>query len=85
MNQTKLGSLIEAIINTAIGFAINFTANLLIFPLFGFQLSLGSNFALGCIYTVISVVRSYCIRRWFNARLHRMATAVAARMEKPAA
>lgn len=65
-----------------IGFGINFTANMLIFPLFGFHISPGANFALGLIYTVISVVRSYCIRRWFNAKLHRMAQAAAAAMAK---
>ncbi len=82
MTQTKIGSLIEAAVNTLIGFTINFVANMLIFPLFGFELSLGSNFALGCIYTVVSVVRSYCIRRWFNARLHAMAETVAAKVAK---
>lgn len=78
MNQTRLGSLIEAIINVCIGFAINFTANMFIFPLFGFHITAGANFVLGLIYTVISVVRSYAIRRWFNAKLHGMAQAAAA-------
>lgn len=82
MNQTRLGSLIETIINTIIGFAINYTANLLIFPLFGFHITPGANFVLGLLYTVISVVRSYCVRRWFNARLHRMAQAAAAAMAR---
>jgi len=72
MSQTKLGSFIEACVNTAIGFGINFTANLLIFPLFGFHISLINNFYMGLLYTLISVVRSYCIRRWFNARLHKL-------------
>lgn len=81
MTQTRLGSLIEALINTCIGFGINYTANLLIFPLFGFHITLGENFIMGLIYTVISVVRSYCIRRWFNARLHRLASVAAARIE----
>lgn len=77
MNQTKLGSLIEVSINIAIGFAINFTANILIFPLFGFDLSVGANFLMGVLYTLISVVRSYIIRRWFNAMLHRTAMRMA--------
>ena len=81
MTQTRLGSLIEAIINVVIGFTINFGANMLIFPLFGFHITPGANLALGLIYTVISVARSYCVRRWFNARLHRMASAVAASIE----
>ncbi|MBD8531550.1 MULTISPECIES: hypothetical protein [unclassified Massilia] len=81
MMQTRLGSLIEAIINVIIGFAINFTANMFIFPLFGFHITPGANLALGAIYTVISVARSYCVRRWFNAKLQRMASAVAATIE----
>lgn len=81
MTQTRLGSLIEAIINVLIGFGINFTANMLIFPLFGFHITPGANLALGLIYTVISVVRSYAVRRWFNARLQRLASAVATSIE----
>ena len=81
MTQTRLGSLIEAIINVLIGFGINFTANMLIFPLLGFHISPGANLALGLIYTVISVVRSYAVRRWFNARLQRLASVVATSIE----
>lgn len=82
MNQTRLGSLIEAIINVVIGFAINFAANMLIFPLFGFHITARDNLLLGLIYTVISVARSYCIRRWFNAKLHMMAQAAASAIKR---
>ena len=65
--QTKLGSIAEAWANIAVGFGINFTANLLILPLFGFKgLTIRNNFVIGIIYTVISLVRSYVLRRWFN-------------------
>ena len=65
--QTKLGSIAEAWANIAVGFTINYTANLLILPLFGFHgLTAGKNFVIGMIYTVISLVRSYVLRRWFN-------------------
>jgi hypothetical protein len=70
MSQSRLGSLIEALINVMIGFWINYLANLLIFPLFGFHISLSDNFIMGLIYTAISIARSYVIRRWFNARIH---------------
>ena len=70
MTQTRLGSLIEACINVAIGFAINFVANLLILPLIGFHISVSQNLFIGVLYTVISVGRSYCVRRWFNNRIH---------------
>ena len=70
MSQTRKGSLIEALINTSIGFGINFTANLIILPLFGFEsLTVETNFYIGIAYTVISVVRSYVIRRWFNQHI----------------
>ena len=73
MSQSRTGSLIEAFINVLIGFWINYIANLLIFPMFGFQISLSDNFIMGLIYTAISIGRSYVIRRWFNARIHKTA------------
>ena len=69
MNQTRLGSLIEALANVVIGFAINWAANMAILPLFGFHVTGGQAFGIGCFFTVISIVRSYALRRWFNARL----------------
>ncbi len=73
MSQSRLGSLIEALINVAIGFGINFVANFAIFPLIGFHISASQNLFIGLLYTLISVARSYCVRRWFNARIHRVA------------
>ncbi len=67
MAQTKLGSFAEAWANIAIGFTINYFANLLILPLFGFtSLTPGKNFLIGVVYTFISLARSYVLRRWFN-------------------
>lgn len=77
MNQTRLGSFIEAWINVAIGFTINFCANLFILPLIGFHISVGQNLFIGVLYTLISVARSYTIRRWFNARIHAAALKLA--------
>lgn len=81
MNQTRLGSLIEAIFNIIIGFAINWTANMAILPLFGFHVSGAQAFGIGMFFTVISVARSYLVRRFFNARLQRAAESMA-RMAK---
>ena len=81
MNQTRLGSLIEALFNVLIGFSINFAANLVILPAFGFHgLTLANNFYIGLLYTVISIARSYAIRRWFNAGLHGVSQRIARRM-----
>jgi uncharacterized membrane protein (DUF485 family) len=80
MNQTRLGSLIEAVFNVLIGFGINFCANMLILPLFGFNVNAGQALGIGMFFTVISVARSYAVRRWFNARLQAAAQRIAGRM-----
>ena len=72
MRQTRLGSLIESLANIAIGFGINWAANLLILPLFGFNVTGRQAFGIGVIFTAISLLRSYALRRWFDARLHRI-------------
>ena len=65
--QSKTASFVEAVVNMLLGFSINYCANLLILPLFFHrEISLSENFYLGLLYTVISIVRSYCVRRWFN-------------------
>jgi hypothetical protein len=66
VSQTRLGSFIEAWANVVIGFAINWVCNLLILPLFGFNITGTQAFQMGLIFTVISVARGYLLRRWFN-------------------
>lgn len=68
--QSRMGSFIEVCINIAIGFTINFFMNLTIFPLFGWHISVSENLLLGVIYTVVSVIRGYVVRRWFERRIH---------------
>lgn len=66
MTQSKKRSFLEAWLNIAVGYGVNFTANLLVLPHFGFDVTIKQNIFLGAIYTVISLIRSYCIRRWFT-------------------
>lgn len=66
VGQTRRGSLLESLVNILVGYSINFTANLLIFPLFGWNISTRENLTLVVIYTGISLVRSYGLRRLFN-------------------
>jgi len=68
--QTKLSSLIESLINILIGYFVALGSQLLIFPLFDIHISIQTNLWIGAWFTVISLIRSYVIRRWFNARLH---------------
>lgn len=59
----------ESIANVAIGYLVALGAQLVVFPLLGIEVSLGQNLLLGAIFTVVSIARSYCVRRLFN-RLH---------------
>jgi hypothetical protein len=77
MQQTKLGSLYEAIINIIIGAGVALTSQLIIFPLYGIEVSMGTNLGILAWFTGISVVRSYVIRRWFNANLRKAAMKLA--------
>jgi hypothetical protein len=64
--QTRLGSAIEVAMNIVIGFSINWVANLLILPLYGFQVTGSQAFSMGLIFTVIAITRGYVLRRVFN-------------------
>lgn len=71
--QSPRGAIVEAWANLVIGFTINFVANIFIIPL-AYEgeghMTLMGNFWMGWVFTTISIVRQYAIRRWFNARLH---------------
>ena len=66
--QTKKGSIFEAFINILVGYGINLGAQIIIFPMFGIHIPLSSNIWIGLMFTVISLTRSYLIRRLFNRR-----------------
>jgi hypothetical protein len=76
MTQTKLQSLIESLLNILIGYGVAIASQVLIFPMFDIHIPLSSNLWIGMWFTIISLIRSYAIRRWFNARLHRAAIAL---------
>ena len=81
--QTRLESFVEAWVNVFIGFWINFVVNLLVLPAFGFTaLTLGTNMLIGLAYTVVSVCRSYIIRRWAQAHLSRVVKSIAATISR---
>lgn len=81
MKQSKLESLAEASINTAIGFGVALASQLVVFPLVGISVPLQTNLHIGAWFTLISILRGYVIRRWFNARIHKLAQRVAQRGE----
>lgn len=69
--QSRWMSFVEAGANIVVGYCLAVLTQVLVFPLFGLQTSLGANLGIGAFFTVISLVRSFALRRLFNAYLHR--------------
>lgn len=65
--QSQLMSLVEALTNIVVGYVIAVGAQILVFPLFGLHASLVENLLIGGTFTVVSLVRSFAVRRLFNA------------------
>lgn len=66
MKQTRAHSMIEALANTGVGVILSLAAVQWIFPLFGVRMTLTENFMSTGIMTVISILRSYWLRRVFE-------------------
>ena len=67
--QTKYQSLIESFVNVSIGYLTALLSQVLIFPLFDIYVSLQDNLLIGLYFTIISLLRSYLVRRYFNKRI----------------
>lgn len=65
--QSRKMSFGEACFSTAVGLIVSMIANAIVFPLFGFHVSLIQNLWISLIYTAISIGRGYCVRRLFEA------------------
>jgi hypothetical protein len=69
--QSRRMSLIEAVTNVALGYVLAVATQILVFPWFGLHASLGDNLVLGAVFTAISLVRSYALRRFFEVIIRR--------------
>ena len=67
MKQSRLMSLIEAITNVIVGYGVAVATQTLIFPIFGLRTTIGENLAMGGIFTIVSLFRSFLLRRLFEA------------------
>ncbi len=67
MKQSRRMSLVEAFANVLVGYGVAVVTQILIFPLFGLHTSLGQNLAMGGVFTMVSIARSYLLRRMFEA------------------
>ena len=66
MSQSKLHSFIEACVNVFIGYVVALLSQIIIFPFFHIRVSLEDNLEIGAWFTIISLIRSFVLRRFFN-------------------
>ena len=64
--QSKKQSLIETLTNVLVGWLIGVILNMVVLPLFGYNISLTDGVLISIIFTIVSIVRGYVVRRWFN-------------------
>ena len=67
MGQSRLMSVIESVANVCVGFGLAVLTQLIALPWFGVHMTMKENMTLGGIFTAVSVVRSYALRRLFEA------------------
>ena len=68
--QSRTMSLVEAVVNVVVGYGVAVATQVIVFPLFGLQASLDQNLAIVLIFTAVSLVRNYLLRRAFNQLAH---------------
>ena len=66
MKQSRTFSLIEAVTNVVVGYALAVATQILVFPVFGWQPNLQANLSIALLFSLVSLVRSYLLRRLFG-------------------
>jgi hypothetical protein len=67
MKQSRLMSLLESVANVIVGYGVAVMTQILIFPIFGLHTTLAQNLKMGAIFTIVSIARSFALRRVFEA------------------
>lgn len=67
MKQSRAMSLVESVANVIVGYGVAVTTQLVVFPWFGLPARLDDAMAIGAIFTIISILRSFLLRRVFEA------------------
>lgn len=70
MTQTKLESLLENVLNVLSGLGLSiFVVQPIVFWYFDIHLETSENILIAVIFTVVSIIRGYVWRRYFNKKL----------------
>jgi len=68
VEQNKIQSFLESIVQTIIGLGVSFCIQLVIYPLMNISVSFGQNIIITSVFFVASIIRGYFIRRFFNKK-----------------
>lgn len=66
MSQSRRMSLVEAVTNVVVGYVLAVATQIVVFPWFGLVVSIGNTLAIGAIFVITSLLRSYVLRRLFE-------------------
>jgi hypothetical protein len=64
--QSRSMSMLEAIANVVVGYGVAVATQILIFPVFDLHTTLVQNLKMGGIFTIMSLIRSFALRRMFE-------------------
>lgn len=67
MQQSIAMSFVEAVTNISVGYALAVWTQTLIFPIFGIAITASDDLLIGGIFTCVSLLRSFVLRRMFEA------------------
>jgi len=59
-------SAVEAVANVAVGYLVAVAATAVVLPAFGYRVTAGDALGISAVFTAVSLVRSYALRRAFN-------------------
>ena len=59
--QSRRMSLVEAVTNVVVGFAVALLTQIIVFPLFDVAVTLGENLVIGSLFTLASICRSFVL------------------------
>lgn len=66
VRQSRAGSLMEATSNVVLGFVLALLVQRAVYPAFGIQTTWTTDTVIAAIFTAVSLVRGYLLRRLFE-------------------
>ncbi len=66
--QSRMDSFMEALTNTAIGFLVSLVTWIVVARIYGIPMTWATNLSITLIFTFVSIIRQYVLRRIFDGR-----------------